>query len=482
MNRRMIVEILSHVMRVEALLLLIPICVSVIYGEFNVTVSFLITAALLGLFSLAGVFTKPKTRDIYAREGFVIVALSWVVLSLFGALPFYISGHIPSFIDALFETVSGFTTTGSSILTDVEIIPKGLIFWRSFTHWIGGMGVLVFMLSVVPLADSRAMYLMRAEVPGPTVGKLVPKIKDTARILYGIYIGITVLEVILLVCGGMPVFDAFVYTFGSVGTGGFSMHNAGIAHYNSLYIEIVIIVFMVLCGTNFNLFYFILIGKLRDALKSEELRWYIIIILCSIAAITVNTMNIYDGVLSSLRNASFQVTSIITTTGYVTADFETWPMLSKCVILALMFTGACAGSTGGGFKLSRIILLLKKAANGIKGIVSPKRVAIVKFEGKPVETATLSSASVYLIVYVAIFMISLLLVAVDNLDFASTVSSVLTCLSNVGPGFGICGATGNFSDFSVLSKLVLSIDMLLGRLEIYPMLMLCSPIIWKKRF
>lgn len=478
----MIIEILSHVMRVEALLLLIPTCVSVIYGEFNVTFSFLITAALLGLFSLAGVFTKPKTRDIYAREGFVIVALSWVVLSLFGALPFYISGHIPSFIDAFFETVSGFTTTGSSILTDVEIIPKGLIFWRSFTHWIGGMGILVFVIAIMPKTENSSMHVMRAEVPGPTVGKLVSRLRASARILYGIYCVLTAVEIIMLAIGGMPLFDCVVNAFSTAGTGGYGILNTSIEGYHSIYAEMVIAVFMLIFGVNFNLYYMVLIKQGKQALKSEELRCYLGIVASSVVIIALSLIATKHTAADSFRYSFFQVASIITTTGFTTADFNTWPVIAKCILVFLMVIGACAGSTGGGIKVSRLIILAKSGLRDIKKAINPRSVETVKVDRRTVEEPVVKSVSVFFATYMIVTAVSVLLISLDGRDIVTTFTAVIACIGNIGPGLGAVGPSGNFADFSVLNKLVLCFDMLAGRLELIPMLMLFSPYAWSRKY
>ena len=422
---------------------------------------------------------KPKNKLIYAKEGFVIVALSWFVLSLFGALPFFLSGEIPNYIDGFFEVVSGFTTTGSSILTDVEGMSNGLLFWRSFTHWIGGMGVLVFVLSIVPLAEGRSMFIMRAEVPGPTVDKLVPKIKKTAKILYQIYVVMTIILIVLLLLGGMPLFDSLLHAFGTAGTGGFGIKATSVGFYNSAYLDIVITIFMILFGINFNLFYLIITGSIVTALKSEELKHYLIIIGLSTLAIAINILPNYKNIFQSLRYSAFQVASIITTTGYATTDFNQWPMFSKGVLFLLMFIGACAGSTGGGIKVSRLMIAIKSSLQHIKGMIHPRYVNTVRYEKKPVDNSVLKSIHVYLSLYLFIYLISILLVSVDNFDFETTISAVTTCLNNVGPGFSAVGPAGSFYGFSNFSKIILSLNMLIGRLEIFPILMLFTPSLWR---
>ena len=479
MNLPMIVSILGQVLLVEAGLMVLPMGVSLIYEE-SCAGAFAITAAILLAVSLLARLIRPKHRVFYAREGFVIVALSWVLLSAFGALPFWISGEIPHYVDCFFETVSGFTTTGASILANVETLSQGMLFWRSFTHWVGGMGVLVFVLAIVPMAGDHSMHLMRAEVPGPSVGKLVPKIRLTAKILYQIYMAMTLLQVVLLCLGGMSLFDALITAFGTAGTGGFSNRAASIGAWSSSYIHWVVTIFMILFGINFNLFYLLCLKKCRQALKSEELRWYLLIILAAVVMITIDILPRYAHVSTAVRDASFQVSSIITTTGFATTDFNLWPEFSKAILVLLMFVGACAGSTGGGIKVGRLIILIKSARREIRRMLHPRAVSAVHLEGKQVDDETLHSANAYLIVYMLLLLLSILLVSLNGMGFESTATSVITCFNNVGPGLGLVGPTGNFAGCSALSKLVLSLDMLLGRLEIFPMLMLVAPGVWKK--
>lgn len=480
MNYSIIRFILGRMLRIEALVLLVPALVSLIYQEHS-GLTFLLTAAFLMALSLL-LGKRPKNMVFYAKEGFVIVALAWILWSAFGALPFVLSGSIPHFVDAFFETVSGFTTTGSTILQDIEALPKGINFWRCLTHWIGGMGVLVFVMAVIPLGNKGAMFLMRAEMPGPTCDKLVPKSRGTAKILYGMYIFLSGVEVILLLAGGMDLYNAVIHTFSTAGTGGFSSMNASVAAFDSAYIDGVITVFMLLFGINFNLYYLLLLKNVRAVIKSEELRAYLGIVVGAIALITVNILHLYETPLRALRYAAFQVASIITTTGFVTANYELWPELSKTVILLLMIIGACAGSTGGGMKVSRILILSKTIGKEIRQILHPKSVNVVKMDGKRVPGESIHGVYVYLICYLVILCGSVLLVAVDNQDFTTNFTAVLTTLNNVGPGLAGVGPIENFSHFSYFSKLILSMDMLVGRLEILPMLMLFAPQVWRKKF
>lgn len=474
MNKRMIAYILGILLLCEAGLMLLPTVVSLIYGE-AVLKSFLITIALLVATGLVLVAIKPKDKTIYARHGLVIVSLGWILMSLFGALPFYFSGEIPSYLDAVFEAVSGFTTTGSSILTDVEALSKSMLFWRSFTHWIGGMGVLVFMMAVLPLAGGGGdLHLMRAESPGPNVSKLVPKSSKTARILYGIYLALTVLEICILLFGGMPLFDSVTITFGTAGTGGFGVLNSSIAGY-STFCQGVITVFMTLFGVNFNIYFLLLCKKFKDALKSEELWTYLAIMLSAIVVIAINIRDMFSSFGEALHHSAFQVSSVMTTTGFATTDFNQWPELSRIIMLAVMCVGACAGSTGGGLKVSRVIILLKSARREFRRISHPRSVKIITFDGNRVSDETIRSTFAYFFIYAMIFAASVLVVSLDNFDFTTTTTSVIATLNNIGPGLNMVGATGNYSEFSFLSKLILIADMLLGRLEIFPLLFLFAP-------
>ncbi len=481
MNRRMVLYMVGSVIKIEALLMLLPLIVSLIYSEKASAVSFLISIAIaLALGFAMTLIVKPGSKVIYAKEGFVTVALSWLFLSLVGSLPFVISGEIPSFIDAFFETVSGFTTTGASILTDVEAMSHGMLFWRSFTHWVGGMGVLVFVMAIIPSFSDRSIHLLRAEVPGPVVGKLVPKLRQTARILYIIYIALTLIEIILLLIGKMPLYDSIVHAFGTAGTGGFGIKGDSIGSYNS-YLQWIITVFMLLFGVNFNLYYFIIMGKIKTALKSTELWVYLGLVMGSTALITINILPFFESFSSSLKHAAFQVASIITTTGYATTDFDKWPVFSKTILLLLMFIGACAGSTGGGIKVSRVVMLIKNCKRELQRMLHPRSVAVVRFEGKRVDNTTINAVSSYLAIYTLFFCLIVFIIGIENFDLETNISAVAACFNNIGPGFGRVGAAMNYSEFSGLSKIVLSIAMLLGRLEIYPIILTLSPSTWSKK-
>ncbi|NLL38354.1 MAG: TrkH family potassium uptake protein [Clostridiales bacterium] len=478
MNRRMIFYILGQIIKILALFLLLPALVSVIYRE-NAVYSFLISAVIAALIGLLLTLKKPAEKRIYAKDGFVVTALAWIAVSLIGALPFYISREIPSFIDCFFETVSGFTTTGGTAVNNIEGFSRGLIFWRSFTHWIGGMGVLVFVMAIIPLTG-RSMYLMRAESPGPIVGKLVPKLKNTAKILYAIYIFLTAVEVLLLIMGGMSVFDSVIHAFGTAGTGGFSNKAASIAAYNSTYIHIVITVFMALFGINFNIYFFLVTRNFRSVFKNEELRWYLGIIAVAIILIAVNIMPHYSNVGTAVKDAAFQTVSTITTTGYVTADYAEWPEFSQTILVLLMFCGASAGSTGGGIKVSRLLLYAKMSLRELRRMLHPKSVSVVSLDGKPVGESNLADIGTYFAFYLIIAAITLLLLSLDRFDFKTNFTAMASCLNNIGPFLGRGGPFGSYSEFSAASKLLLSLNMLFGRLELFPLLMTLNPAIWKK--
>ena len=475
----MIAYIIGRILLTEAALLVLPLLVTLLYGESPVP--FLVPILLLGLCGGAMGWKKPKSTALYARDGLAVVALAWICMSLFGALPFVLSGDIPNYVDAFFETVSGFTTTGSSILTEIEPLSRGGLFWRSFTHWVGGMGVLVFVMAILPMNDGHGMHLMRAEVPGPTVGKLVSRMSDTAKILYGIYLTMTVVEIVLLLAGGMPLYDAAIHAFGTAGTGGFSCRNLSVGAYDSVYFDVVIGVFMLLFGVNFNLYYFLLIRRFRDVLHSEELRAYLLIVAASVLAIAVNISHLYQSFAASLRYAFFQVSSIITTTGYATADFNAWPAFSKAILVILMFVGACAGSTGGGMKVARIVILAKTSVCDMRKMLHPNAVATVRFEGKPIGEKNIRSVHLFLTVYLIVFTISCLLLSLEEMDLVTTFTAVAACMNNIGPGLEVVGPVGNFAAFSPWAKVLLSFDMLVGRLEIFPMLLLFAPSIWKRK-
>ncbi len=478
MNYRMIAFILGRVLLILAALMLLPLITALVCGES--VLPFAVTILLTALCGGVLLLIRPKAREIYAREGFSCVGLSWLAMSLLGSLPFVIGGDIPRFVDAFFETVSGFTTTGASILNDIESLSRSGLFWRSFTHWIGGMGVLVFLMAVMPMSGERSMHIMRAEVPGPTVGKLVPRARQTARILYLIYTGFTVAETILLMCGGMSFYEALLHAFATAGTGGFSTRNASIAAFDSAYIEGVIAFFLVLFGMNFNLFYLMLIGRVREAFRSEELHRYFEIILVSIGLIVLGTFRNY-GFLQSLRNGFFLTMTTLSTAGFCTVDYTLWPAYLQTMIVLLMFIGGCAGSTGGGLKLSRVMLFIRTAAADVGRVVNPRRVNRVEMDGKRVTPET--TGAVY--AYVALVMLILLgctaLVSLDGYDFSTNFTAALSCISNVGPGLGRIGPSGNFAIFSSFSKIVMAITMLFGRLEIYAMLILFIPSTWKRR-
>jgi len=479
MNRKMIFYTLGKMLKMEGILLLLPFLTGLIYRE-SVSIYYFIVAVLSYVLGHLMAIHPPKNKTIYAREGFLIVALSWISLSIFGAIPFYISGEIPSYLDAFFEIVSGFTTTGSSILTDVEKLSHAALFWRSFSHWIGGMGILVFVVAFLPDATGTTLHILKAEMPGPIVGKLVSKVRVTSQLLYKIYAILTIVEVVLLMLGGMPFFDSLLNSFGTAGTGGFAIKNASIGFYDSAYFDGVITVFMILFGINFNLIYFVFIKKFATAFRSEELKWYLGIITCAIIAITFNIMHMYPSIVDAFRFAAFQVGSIITTTGYVTADYGQWPLFSQIVLVILMFVGACAGSTGGGIKVSRIVIYLKNALAEMKRMVHPHSVVSIKFENQHVNSTTVNNIHTYLVLYFVVFFASLLVISLQNIDFTSAFSAVTTCINNVGPGLSVVGPVGNFSSLSDLSKIVLCFDMLVGRLEIFPILMIFSKSLWKR--
>jgi len=478
LNHRIITYTLGWVLNIEGVCLLLPLICSLIYKD-SCSLLFLLCAGLCLVCGVALSLRQPKKKAMYAKEGFVIVALSWIVMSIFGALPFYLSGYIPNYIDALFETVSGFTTTGASVLSDVEALPKSLLFWRSFTHWIGGMGVLVFLVAILPLSGGGNMHLIKAESPGPAVSKLVPKVKSSAKILYGIYIIFTLLEVIFLLFGGMTLFEAFTLSFGTAGTGGFGLLNSSIGEYSS-YVQIVITVFMIIFGIDFSLYYLILLRRFKTAVKSEELRAYIGIIALSVILITVNCRGLYESLFEAVKHSAFQVSSIITTTGFSTVDFDLWPSFSKTILVMLMFCGACAGSTGGGIKVSRLLILFKSICREIRIAAHPRMTKKITVNGRVVEHETVRNINVFLAVYIVIFFASLLIISLDNFGFTTNFTAVAAAFNNIGPGLAEVGPTRNFSLYSPLSTLILTFDMLAGRLEIFPLLVMLSPYTWKK--
>ncbi len=481
MNRKMVFHMLGRIVTLQAVLMALPLICGIVYMEKSVA-SFIVSIAIaLALGAILTLCNKPQNKTIFAREGFVIVSLAWIVMSAIGALPFVLSGTIPSYTDAFFETVSGFTTTGASIISSgLEEMPKCILFWRSFTHWIGGMGVLVLVMAIVPTDTGRSIHIMRAEMPGPIVGKLVPKIRTTAKILYLIYIVMTVVQIVLLFCGGMPLYDSIVHSFGTAGTGGFGIKADSIAGYSS-YSQWIITVFMILFGVNFNLYYLFLMRKFRSIIKSEELWVYISIILISITVIAFNIYPQFESVSETVRNSAFQVASIITTTGYATANFDLWPTLSKAILFLLMFIGACAGSTGGGIKVSRVILLFKQIRSNLKQMLHSRSVASIKLEDKRVENSTVINVTTYFAIYIiCIAVIFLILSIADTFDLETNISAVTACFNNIGPGFAKVGPVSSYAAYSVISKWTLSVAMLMGRLEILPMILLFTPSSWIK--
>ena len=483
MNRRMIARLLGFLLLLECVFLFPSVVVSAIYHEANamraVFLAMVVAAVLGGLLLLVG---QKAKRHFYAREGMLVTALGWIVLSAVGALPFVIAGEIPHYIDALFEVISGFTTTGASILTAVEPMSKGLLFWRSFTHWLGGMGILVFLLAIVPMGGKdggSSVHLLRAESPGPSVSKLVPKMRQTAAILYGIYIALTVIDVLFLLAGGMPLFDSLCTAFGTAGTGGFGIKNDTMASY-SPYIQTVCTVFMALFGVNFSVYFFILLRKFKQVLHNEELWLYVGIMLTSIAVITWNVASMFPSIGEALHHAAFAVSSVMTTTGFATEDFNAWPELSRTILVVLMVCGASAGSTGGGIKCARVVLLVKSLRAKTRQLLHPRSVNLVRLDGRAIGEDTLQGVNTYMSAYCAITIVSLLLLSLDGLSLETNLTGMLACLNNIGPGLGLVGPTGNYSCFTALSKIVLMVDMLVGRLEIFPLLIMLSPRAWRK--
>ena len=479
MNRSMIRYILGHVMRIECILMLLP-CVVALYYKEHQGFYYLLIAGISGLIGCLLTILKPKDTIIYLKEGCIITGLSWIIMSFIGSIPFYITGEIPNFVDALFETVSGFTTTGSSILNNVEALSHTALFWRSFTHWIGGMGVLVFLLAIIPMGGGSNINIMKAESPGPSVGKLVPKMKSSAMILYVIYLVITTIEVIFLLLGGMTLFEALTLSFGTAGTGGFGIMNDSFVSY-SPYIQWVATIFMLLFGINFNAYYFILVGNIKSAFKMEEVRAYLLVIAASSLLIFITILDTTKGVLDALNQATFQVASIITTTGFATADFDKWGEVAKFTLFLLMFCGACAGSTGGGIKVSRFLIVGKTIKKELSSYIYPKSVKKIQMDEKPVEHDVIRSVNVYFATFMGLYVISVFLVALEGYDLITNLSAVAATINNIGPGFQLVGPTCNFGFFNDFSKIVLIFDMLAGRLELFPMLILLHPMLWKGR-
>ncbi len=483
MNIALILYIIGRVLQIEAVFLLPSCIVALCYGEWQGWI-YLAVAAAAALVGQLICLKKPKNMTFLTRDGFATVSLSWLVLSAVGALPLLLCGDIVRYTDALFETISGFTTTGASILSDVEALCHASLFWRSLTHWIGGMGVLVFLLAIVPMHGGSHMQLMRAESPGPSVGKLVPKVRSTAKILYLIYLALTAMEVILLLCGGMPLFDSLTLSFGTAGTGGFAVKNSSVGSY-SPYLQWVITIFMVMFGVNFNVYFLILMHRFREAAASEEVRSYLLIILASVALIVWNLIRTGAGIGMAfgdiLRHSAFQVASIMTTTGFSTIDFDLWPELSKTILVLLMFIGACAGSTGGGLKVSRIVILCKNGLNELRSYVHPRSVRKLKMDGKPLDESVSRSVGVYLFIYMLIFTVSLLILCRDGMNFSTNFTAVAATFNNIGPGLALVGPTLNYYSYSGLAKYTMMFDMLAGRLELYPMLLLFYPAMWREK-
>ena len=480
MNKRMIFHILGMLLILEAALLLLPVLVALIHGE-QAGWYYLFTAAGAVLVGLAlRTACRPARKTIYARDGLITVALGWIVLSLAGALPFTLCGDIPSYLDAVFEMVSGFTTTGSSILPNVELLNRCSLFWRSFSHWIGGMGILVFMLAIVNMEGGQGIHLLRAESPGPTVSKMVPRMVDSSKILYSIYFGLTLVQIIFYLLGGMPLFDTLCNAFATAGTGGFAIRADSFAGYG-YYHQTVTTIFMALFGVNFSIYFFLLRRKFDLVWKNTELRWYVLIILSSIALITLNILPMYPTAYDAMHHAAFSVSSVITTTGFGTENFDLWPEFSRVILVFLMLVGACAGSTGGGLKVSRLVILVKMVQREVRLLLHPRTVKVMTIDGKAVSNDTVRGVSAYFLTYVFLIMASILLVSLDGFDASTTVTAVLATFNNIGPGLGIVGPAGNFAAFSPLAKVVLTLDMLLGRLELYPMLILLLPTTWTKK-
>ena len=477
MNYKMIRNNLGWLMLFEAGFMLVPLITGICFGEAE-TKSFAVTILLCASIGGICVWNKPKDPVLYAREGFVIVSLSWIVLSLLGAIPFFISGAIPSYLDAVFETVSGFSTTGASILTEVESLPKCMLMWRSFTHWVGGMGVLVFIMAFIPLSGGQNMHIMKAETPGPSVSKLVPRVRTTALILYSIYLGLTFIEFILLLCGGMSGFESLATAVGTAGTGGFGVLNDSMASY-SPYIQWVVTVFMLLFSVNFSCYYLLLLGRFKEIFNTE-LRVFVTVVGSFILILTLNVRGFFDTLGETLRHVSFTVASLISTSGFATADFNTWPELSRTLLVLIMFIGACAGSTGGGLKISRLLILFRGAVNEIGSLIHPRRVKKVSIDSHPIDPEMVRATNVYMIWYFLVFAVSVFLLSFDDHDMVTNFTAVTATINNIGPGLGSVGPTGNFSHFSVFSKLVLIFDMLAGRLELFPVLVLFAPSTWRK--
>jgi len=479
MNYSIILYILGCVLKFESAFLLLPAVVGFIYHE-TAAFAYLFTAAVCFLAGFILSRKKPVNKNLFIKEGFVTVAASWVVISIFGAIPFVLTGDIPNYVDALFETISGFTTTGSSILSDVEALSKTGLFWRSFTHWVGGMGVLVFIMAILPLMGGSTMNLMKAESTGPAISKLVPHVKDTAMILYGMYIVLTFCEIFMLCIFRMPLYDALVTTFGTVGTGGFGIYNSSLGGY-SAEIQVVVTIFLVLSGINYTAYFYIFSYKFKEAFRIEEVRWYFMIFFSAVAIITFNIRGLYDTIGESLRHAAFQVASIITTAGFATADFDLWPELSKTILVIIMIIGSCSGSTAGGMKISRVLMLIKTIKKELSLIMHPREVRKIRMDGHVVEHQTLRNTNVFFVVYFVILLTSTLLISIDNYDFTTNFTATIATLNNIGPGLAMVGPTQNFSIYSTFSKFILMFNMLAGRLELFPLVVMMLPSTWKRK-
>ena len=482
MNFQMIAYVLGSILRLEGLLMLVPTVVAIYYQEQTPAVALIASATFCLVAGTAIGCKEPSNKRIYGREGFIVVALSWIVMSIFGAFPYYLSNSIEGYLNCFFETVSGLTTTGSTVLQGIEHLPRSILFWRCFTHWIGGMGILVFMLAIMPLGDERTMYLMKAEAPGPVVSKLVPRVKSTAKILYMIYVALTLLELLLLRLGGLPWYDSIVHAISTAGTGGFSIWNDSIAAYNSDYVEYIVTLFMLLFSVNFNLYYLLLMRDFKNVFHNEELRYFVAIVCIATLLIAVDIYHCYGTIESAFRHSVFQVAAMMSTTGFVTADYDYWPEFSKTILFCLMYLGACGGSTAGGIKISRFIILLKMIKREVKRIVHPRSVNLIKLDGCRIEEDAVRSVSGFLVMYLLILLGSFLLISLNDFDFITNMTAVVTCLSNVGPGLEMAGPTEALAFFSPFSKLVLCMDMLLGRLEIFPIIMLFAPSIWRRSY
>ena len=479
MNYSIILYILGCLLKFEAGFLLLPVLIGIIYKE-DTIFSYLAVATICLVLGLLLSHKKPVNKDLFIKEGFVTVASSWTIMSIFGALPFVLTGDIPSYVDALFETISGFTTTGSSILSNVEVLSRTSLFWRSFTHWIGGMGVFVFIMSILPLMGGSTMNLMKAESTGPSISKLVPHVKDTAKILYGMYIGLTLSQFFILLFLQMPAFDAITITFGTVGTGGFGILNDSLASYSPA-IQYTVTIFLILSGINYTAYFYIFSFRFKDAFQIEEVRWYLIIIATTIAVITFNIRDLYPTFEESFRHASHQVATIITTAGFCTTNFDAWPELSKCILIILMFIGACSGSTAGGMKISRAVMLVKTIKKELSLIIHPREVRKIRMDGRVLDHQTLRNTNVFFVIYILLMLSTTLLISIDNFDFTTNFTAVVATLNNIGPGLNMVGPTQNFSIYSNFSKFVLMFNMLAGRLELFPMIIMLMPSTWRRK-